>query len=365
LFAEAGARYTVLTTKHHDGMALWDTAEHLSVVRDTPAGRDLVGPFCEAMRARDLHVGLYYSHCDWSHPDYPSLHAPPGTPSGHPGHRYSFASGSEDLARWANFIRFHRLQLRELCERYSPELLWFDGDWERNWQQWDFEQLNQQLRTWRPGVVINSRIGPYGDYATPEQAIPTVPPGKPWELCLTLNRSWSMATDPSYKTTGELIRMLAECAGMGGNLLLNVAPLSDGTIFYEQARLLREIGAWLKINGEGIYGTRAGLPASHWAGASTRSADGRTIYLIQFGFPGGEVPVKGLRNKVLSATVLGGDGFQLARRTSGGAPWMNIPGILWLDIPDAACQPHATVIKLELDGPLDLHTSEGQAVTQN
>jgi alpha-L-fucosidase len=195
------------------------------------------------MHARDLHVGLYYSHNDWNHPDYPTLHAPPSTPGGHPGHRYSFASGPEEPDRWANFIRFHRLQLRELCELYSPDLLWFDGDWERNWQQWDFEQLNQQLRTWRPGVVINSRIGPYGDYDTPEQAIPTVPPGRPWELCLTLNRSWSMATDPSYKPVGELIRTLAECAGMGGNLLLNVAPLSDGTIFYEQARLLREIGA--------------------------------------------------------------------------------------------------------------------------
>lgn len=365
LFVEAGARYAVLTTKHHDGVALWDTAEHLSVVRDTPAGRDLVGPFCEAMRARDLNVGLYYSHNDWNHPDYPSLHALPGTPPDHPGRIYSYAQGEEDPERWANFLRFHRLQLRELCERYSPDLLWFDGDWERNWQQWDFEHLNEQLRSWRPGVVINSRIGPFGDYDTPEQAIPTIAPGKPWELCLTSNRGWSMATDPSYKSTGELIRMLAECAGMGGNLLLNIAPLSDGTIFYEQARILREIGAWLKINGEGIYGTHAGLPASHWSGASTCSADGCTVYLILFGRPGDEVPVKGLRNKVLSATVLGGDGTDLARRSSGGAPWMNIPGILWLNVPDSACQTHGTVIKLELDSPLDLHVSAGEVVTQN
>jgi alpha-L-fucosidase len=367
LFAEAGARYSVLTTKHHDGMALWDTAEHFSVVRDTPARRDLVGPFCEALRARDLHVGLYYSHLDWSHPDYPSVTKPGATVGDHVGHRYCYppAGTPDDLARWENFLRFHRLQLRELCERYAPELLWFDGDWERSAEQWRFGELRDQLRTWRPGVILNSRMGEHGDYATPEQGIPMVAPDGPWELCMTMNASWAKATEPSYKTTAEVIRTLSECAGMGGNLLLNVSPLSDGTIFYEQARILREIGAWLRINGPAIYDTRAGLPHGHFYGPSTLSQDRRTLHLFQFDKPQAEIAVKGIRNPIRSATIVGGDGTPLPCRLSGGAAWAGIPGVLWITVPPEAIARHGTAIQLELEGPLDLYTGHGQVITQN
>ncbi|MCX7003751.1 MAG: alpha-L-fucosidase, partial [bacterium] len=351
-------------TKHHDGMALWDTAEGLNVVRDSAAGRDLVGPFCHAVRTSGLNLGLYYSHLDWNHPDYPSVRKPGATVGDHPGHRYAYPSGPDDVPRWENFLRFHRLQLRELCERFSPDLLWFDGDWERAPEQWCFQELRDQLRAWRPGVILNSRMGAYGDYATPEQGIPIVAPRGPWELCMTMNRGWSMATDPSYKSVAELVRILCECAGMGGNLLLNVAPLGDGTIFYEQARMLREIGAWLARNGAGIYGTRAGLPHGHWYGPSTLSADRTALYLILFGRPGGEVSVKGIRNKIRSATLLG-QTEQLPRRLSGGADWAGIPAVLWLTVPDATCDPLGTVLRLELDGPLDLYTGHGQVITQN
>lgn len=368
LFAEAGARYAVLTTKHHDGMALWDTAEHVSVVRDTPAGRDLVGPFCDALRARGLHVGLYYSHLDWTHPDYPSVRQGGGRASNpdHPGARYAYPPPGvpDDPVRWENFLRFHRLQVRELCSRYAPELLWFDGDWERTSEQWRFAELAAALRAWLPDVILNSRLGGHGDYATPEQGMPTTPPSGPWELCLTMNRSWSMAVDPSYKTADELIRTLIECAGMGGNLLLNIAPLADGTIFHRQAELLRAIGAWLRPHGEAIYGTVAGLPHGHFYGPSTLSADRRTLYLFQFDQPRGEVAVKGIRNVVRSATVLGSD-VQLERRVSGGASWARIPGVLWMTVPVEAQRPHATVLKLEFDEPLDLCVGHGQVVTQN
>jgi alpha-L-fucosidase len=152
---------------------------------------------------------------------------------------------------------------------------------------------------------------------------------------------------------------------MGGNLLLNVAPLGDGKIFYHQADILRAMGAWLKVNGEAIYGTRAGLPAGHWYGPSTLSQDRRTLYLFQLERPWGEVAVKGLRNNIRSATVVGGDGTQLARRVSGGASWANIPGVLWLNVPEAVCQPLGTAIKLDLDSPLDLCTDKGHVITQN
>jgi alpha-L-fucosidase len=364
-FKDAGARYTVLTAKHHDGVALWDTAEGLSTVRDCGAGRDLLAPFCAATRRAGLNLGIYYSHLDWNHPDYASQPKPPGGfTDPHPGHRYSFAE-QEDTARWERFLHFHRLQLRELCQRFSPDLLWFDGDWERTPQQWRFSELRKQLLEWRPDVLLNSRMGDQGDYATPEQAIPMSPPPGPWELCMTMNRSWSMALDQSYKTPQELIRLLAECAGMGGNLLLNVSPLSDGTLWHQQVGLLREIGTWLRRNGEAIYGTQAGLPAGHWYGPSTLSKDRTTLYLTVLDRPSGEVAVKGIRNRIRSATLLGDGGHQIPQRVSGGAPWMKVPGVLWLGVPASAVDASGSVIKLELEGPLDLYTGHGAVVTQN
>ena len=267
LFAEAGARYAVLTTKHHDGVALWDTAEGLSTVRDTPARRDLVAPFCEALRRRGLKTGLYYSHLDWSHPDYASVFKADGQPPtflgdpAYPGMRFSYPMGMQESPdRWARFLRFHRLQLQELCTRFSPDLLWFDGDWERTPEQWHFDELVPLLRTWRPGVVLNNRLGKYGDYLTPEQGQPMTLPKNPWEFCVTMNKLWGAATEPTYKSAEELIRMLSECAGMGGNLLLNIAPLADGTIHPEQEARLRAIGEWLRPRAEAIYDTVAGLP---------------------------------------------------------------------------------------------------------
>lgn len=366
LFVEAGARYAVLTSKHHDGMALWDTADGLSVVRDTPAGRDLVGPFCQALRSRGIKVGLYFSHLDWHHPDYPSLYRGDQPPDrSHPGHRYAYAQGEPDPARWESFLKFHRRQLKELCERYAPDLLWFDGDWEREPDQWRFAELRQELKAMLPDVVLNSRMGGYGDYATPEQGVPIARPQGAWELCLTMNRSWSQATDPSYKSVPELVRILAECAGMGGNFLLNLAPMSDGTIFYKQQRILREIGAWLTVNAEAVYSTEAGLPHGHWYGPSTLSKDKRSLYLFQFDKPQNEVGVKGIRNKVLAATVLGCPEAKISVRVSGGAPWMRIPGITWLGVPSESIAPMGSVIKLVLDGPLDLYTGAGAAIEQN
>jgi alpha-L-fucosidase len=182
---------------------------------------------------------------------------------------------------------------------------------------------------------------------------------------MTMNRSWSMALDQSYKTPQELIRLLAECAGMGGNLLLNVSPLSDGTLWHQQLGLLREIGTWLRRNGEAIYGTQAGLPAGHWYGPSTLSKDRTTLYLTVLDRPSGEVAVKGIRNRIRSATLLGDGGHQIPQRVSGGAPWMKVPGVLWLGVPASAVDASGSVIKLELEGPLDLYTGHGAVVTQN
>src|SRR5579863_5168222 len=234
LFAEAGARYAVLTSKHHDGFALWDTKySKLNAKDGAPAGRDLIGPYCEAMRRQGLKVGLYFSHLDWSHPDYASVLYEGRSRDSNPEfkNRFGYPQGPENPEAWKRFLVFHDNQIEELCQRFHPDLLWFDGDWERSDNQWHFRQLRKEIDAWDPGVIVNGRIGKYGDYQTPEQYIPLVPLNPPWELCATVNDSWGyQKKDRNFKTARQCIRMLAECSAMGGNLLLDIGPRSDGTI---------------------------------------------------------------------------------------------------------------------------------------
>jgi len=368
LFVQAGARYAALGTKHHDGFALWDTKlSCLNAKEGSPAGRDLVGPFCEALRQHNLKVGLYFSHLDWSHPDYASVWPED------PKHRedalkinspFAYPRGAEDHAAWERFLTFHRGQLHELCSRYAPDLLWFDGDWERDPHQWRFPELREQLSHWAPQAVLNSRMGTYGDYSTPEQAIPITPPSGPWEFCATINDSWGYRkNDHNFKTARQCIRMLAECAGMGGNFLLDVGPMSDGTIPPEQVAVLKGIGRWLSKRGEAIYGSVAGLPHGHFYGASTLNKTRDVLYLTCFDRPNGEIAVKGIQNEIRRVTILGGS--EVKYRKLGGAPWVKLPGVLWIDAPENQLDSDATVFKVELDGPLNLYSGAGANIIAN
>ena len=369
LFATAGAKYAVLTTKHHDGFALWHTRQNtLNAVEGAPAGRDLIAPYCDALRRRGIKVGLYFSHLDWSHPDYATI-----LPKGPQPHEHStfhanpfgYPQNGESPERWERFLQFHRAQLMELCDQFQPDLLWFDGDWERDADQWRFKELRDQLHQWCPNVVLNSRMLGHGDYGTPEQAIPIERPKDAWEFNVTINESWGyQKKDRNYKTARQCIRMLAECAGMGGNLLLDIGPKSDGTIPGEQVDVLTAMGRWTAKHGEAIFGTRAGLPHGHFYGASTLSPNARTLYLILFDRPNGQVAVKGIRNEVTRISTVGG-GRELAHRKLGGAPWAGLPGILWIDLDDKDLDPDATILKLELADPLDLYTGPGDQITLN
>ena len=368
LFARAGATYAVLTTKHHDGVALWDTALSGLNVRDrTPAGRDLIGPFVDALRRRGLKVGLYFSHLDWSEPTYASLKVKDvyGDPNKDRSPHNSPPSGVEDLATWERFLEFHRGQLRELCERYRPDILWFDGDWEREPERWRWTELRDQLQEWCPGVILNSRMGGHGDYETPEQGVPLSAPEGPWEFCMTVNDSWGyQAGDENHKSARQLVRTLAETVGLGGNLLLDIGPYADGTLQPIQVERLETIGGWVARHRNGIFGTKAGLPCGHHYGPSTQSEDGRTLYLVLFDPPQDEVAVKGLLNGVKSVRTLGSD-VDLAYRMVGGAPWNDVPGVLWITVPQEACDPLATVLVVELDAPLRLYRGSGHAIANN
>ncbi len=359
LFERAGARYAVLTTKHHDGFALWPTQES-----DLKAERDLVGPFCEALREKELHVGLYFSHLDWSHPDYSAV---PIEARGAEKMRNADESWTlaDDSPQWERYLAFHRAQLNELCTRYQPELLWFDGSWEPKEKYWRYPELSESLHQWQPKVILNSRMGGYGDYETPEQGVPIVAPEGPWEFCVTINDSWGyQPNDHNHKSVRQLVRMFCECIGMGGNMLLDIGPRQDGTIQPEHVERLEALGGWIRPHQEAIYSTGAGLPAGHFYGASTLSSDQTTLYLFLFDRPWDEVAVKGLLNKVKRVSVVG-SGREVAHRMIGGAPWAGVPGVLWIEVPESELDPSATVLKVELDGPLRLYRGSGHAIEAN
>lgn len=359
LFVRAGARYAVLTSKHHDGVALWETrAGDLSVVKKTPAGRDLIRPYLEALRRHGLRTGLYFSHLDWTHPDYASI----GTDDPK-ANRFAFRQGPTDEAGWERFLAFHRAQLRELCTEYGPiDLLWFDGDWERDAATWRMAELRDELITWQPGVVLNSRMQGYGDYKTPEQGMPIVAPEGPWEFCMTINDSWGyQGRDRQYKSPQMVLQTFCETIAMGGNLLLDVGPMEDGTIPPEQVEVLEHLGAWIGRHEDAVYGTRAGLPWGHFWGPSTLSQDRKTLHLMILGRPNPEVSLRGVKNAVRRATTLGtGDAVEVRRL--GGADWMEVPGVLWLRVPERALEPEITVVRVELEGPLEVYRGGGQGV---
>ncbi|MFD5786331.1 alpha-L-fucosidase [Streptomyces sp. NPDC127037] len=363
LFARAGARYAVLTARHHDGVSLWDTAQgDLNVVRHTPAGRDLLTGYTEALRDRGLKVGLYYSHSDWNHPDYASAVHPSPRKAGVVDNPFASARpGEEDPEAWARYLAYREAQVGELVDRFRPDLLWFDGEWERTEEQWRMRELREMVLARNPETVFNARLLGHGDYATPEQGVPLQAPQGPWELCLTVNDSWGFQhQDTNHKSVRLLVRYFTETIGMGGNLLLGVGPREDGTIPAEQAERLEALGTWIAKHREAVYGTGAGLPAGHHYGPSTLSADGRTLYLMCFDPPRENVGVRGLHNRIRRVSVVG-SGAEVAHRVVGGHG--RIPGVLWIDAPAAAdVDEFATVLAVELDGELDLYRGAGRSV---
>ncbi|MGW5430478.1 alpha-L-fucosidase [Streptomyces sp. NPDC004059] len=354
LFARAGARYAVLTSRHHDGVALWDTR-----YGDLNLGKDYIGPYARALRDKGLKVGLYYSHSDWNHPDYASTRKP-GRPPELEDNRYSeVAAEDEDLEAWERFLAYRDGQIRELASRYRPDLMWFDGEWDRSEEQWRIKELATLIRSYVPDVVFNARMLGEGDYATPEQGAPIVPPDGPWELCLTINDSWGYQHhDHNHKSVSQLVRTFTETIGGGGNLLLDVGPMEDGTIPQPQVERLEALGEWIRRHAEAVYGTVRGLPAGHHYGPSTLSADRRTLYLTLFDIPRAEIGVRGLATAVRKVTVLG-TGTELGHRVIGGLH--EAVGVLWIDPPAAAdLDPYATVLAVELDGELELYRGSGR-----
>lgn len=342
LVKESGAKYAVLTTKHHDGVALWDTRMgDLDVVGKSPAGRDLVAPFVKALRKEKLKVGLYYSLLDWSHPDYPNFTVKEK--------RYI-----DDTVRSDRFKVFNHGQINELSDNFNPDLFWFDGDWEQDAEWWKAAEIRAGILEKNSLAIINSRLQGYGDYATPEQGLPlNKPADRYWELCMTINDSWGFQhNDTNYKTPGQVIRIFSEVLSMGGNMLLDIGPKPDGTIPVEQVNVLREMGRWTSKHAEAIYGTLSGLPAGYFHGPSTVSSDSTKLFLFFDGKPSeGEIMLEGVKNRINRIYVVG-DGTKLEYREFLRPYWSNHAGVLFIKVPDGVLDSQMTVVCLVLDGKL-------------
>lgn len=350
LIQYSGAGYAVITTKHHDGVALWNTkAKHFDVVDNTPAKRDLLAPFYSAIRKRGIKAGAYFSLIDWSHPDYPAITRD--------SVRYEIAN---DYERWQRFRNFMHGQLKEVNELYKPDLWWFDGDWEHSAEEWESMRIRTEILKLNPRSVLNGRLAGWGDYETPEQNIPVSQPKYPWwELCMTTNDNWGYkVTDTNWKTPFEIISIFADVVSNGGNLLLDIGPREDGTIPAEQVNILKELGNWNKTNGEAIFATRAGIPKGHFFGPTTLSADSTKLYLFVAGNSEGPLLVKGLVNKIRSIRVLGNNSA-LTHKVVGKISWSPVPGLVFINLPRAVQTKYMTVLELSLEGPVKLYSGQG------
>ena len=321
---QAGMKYVVLTTKHHDGFCLWDTKLTDHNIMNSPFRRDVVGELSAACRKQGLAFGTYYSTCDWHHPDFPLTS---------PGGRVQ--RETSNLDRYTEYLKG---QVKELLTRYGPlHTIWFDMpqgfDAARGQGVIDF------VRSIQPDVLVNNRSGAKGDYDTPEQRVGGFQTDRPWETCMTIGSQWAWKPDDPLKPLDECIRTLVQCAGGDGNLLLNVGPTPDGEIEARQVARLAEIGAWLRDYGESIYGTRGGpfKPGAQYA--TTRR--GSAIYVHVFANAPEEVVLPALPRAIKSASVLKG----------GDVEWKAEGGGLRLALPGTLRHPIDTVVKLELDGP--------------
>lgn len=349
LIQESGARYAVITTKHHDGVAMYDTKMNdLSIVKATPAKRDMIKPFFEELRKRNIKCGTYFSLLDWSNINYPGFLKDSS--------RYNL---SNDYERWGRFRAFFQGQIQEINSMFKPDLWWFDGDWEHSAEEWESQKVRNLILSGNPNAIINGRLQGYGDYETPEQNFPVSRPKYNWwELCMTTNDNWGFHHDDNWKTPYEVITIFADAVSNGGNLLLDMGPKEDGTIPDEQIHVLKELGAWNKKHSEAIFNTVGGLPQGHFYGPTTLSKDSTSLYLFLHGHVSGTVMVKGLINKITDITVLG-NGTQLSHKVVGKISWSPVPGLVYIDIPENVLDKYITVLKVKLDKPLKLYRGQG------
>jgi alpha-L-fucosidase len=319
----AGMKYAVLTAKHHDGFCMFDSKLTDYKLSKNFGGRDLVREFLDAFRAEGLKVGLYYSLIDWHHADYPNVGNHPQRDDKEYGKR---------TFNFNNYLKYMHAQVEELLTKYGKlDIMWFDYSFdEYSGEKWGATELVKMIRKYQPDIILDNRLSvnegtsskgrmlkTIGDFESPEQGIPDVPLVDkynnpiPWETCLTLNNNWGYAEqDVNWKSPELVVQTLVNCVSKNGNLLLNVGPNARGQIPQESQDILAEVGKWMSMNSESVYGCNAcSLSKPDW-GRYTQK--GNTIYAHWMNPNLGELNAKGVEGDQVKNIFLLKSGGELA-----------------------------------------------------
>ena len=340
---DAGMKYMVLTSKHHDGFCLWDSKLTDYDIMSTPFGRDVIAELSKACREGGIEFGTYYSILDWYQPDYNTADS-----QGGPG----YALPQDQKPSMDRYVEYMYGHMEELLGKYGPfNVMWFDGEWEEPWSRERGIRLYNHVRGLQPDILVNNRVGKGrqgmegttkegypGDFDTPEQEIGAFNRERPWETCMTIGTQWAWKPDDNIKSLKECLQTLIRTAGGDGNLLFNVGPMPDGRIAPEQAQRLRDMGAWLAKYGESIYATRGGpyMPGD-W-GVATCKSDTIYVHVFEWGQDGVVLPPLGWM--VVSARTL----------TGGPVTMTQGADAIVLTVPEANRHDIDTIIALEIDG---------------
>jgi alpha-L-fucosidase len=336
----AGAQYCVLTAKHHDGFCLWDSALTDYKSTNTPARRDIIREYVDALREEGIRVGLYYSLVDWHHPDYPAW-----GDRQHPLRHAPDSQARDEQCQWPRYLEYMHGQVEELLSNYGTiDLLVFDFSyWDFIGEKWGASELMKKIRRLAPNVVINDRMGfeaikqsPRPDYAGDfDQAEQNIPreavtnhagDALPWEAWMTINNCWTFDPhDTDWKSAAALVRALVNCVSKGGNLTLNIGPNARGHLPAAGLQILEEVGQWLALNGESIYGCGASDCTKPEWGRFTQKGDRLYAHLLEPVI--GHIALPQLRGRVQNGRVL-------ATGTEATLCSYWNPGIQTFDAPD-------------------------------
>ena len=346
---DAGMKYIVITSKHHDGFCLFDSEYTDFDVMSTPFERDILKELSDACAEQDIAMCWYHSIMDWHHPDYLPRR----------GWETDRTTEGADLDRYVE--EYLKKQLAELTGNYGKiGVLWFDGEWEDTWTHDRGVDLYNYVRGLQEDIIINNRVdkgrqgmqgmtkeGEFkGDFGTPEQEIPdTGIPGVDWETCMTMNNHWGYNKyDDNWKSSEDLVQKLVDIASKGGNFLLNVGPKADGTFPEESIGRLEAIGDWMDIYGESIYGTSASPFSNLEWGRCTRKEVGKNtrLYLHVFNWPDyNKLILPDFDNKIKNAFIMNGMVKTSVERQEGQ---------IIIDLPAEAPDEYSPVIILDVKG---------------
>ncbi len=345
---KAGAKYIVIITKHHDGFHMWNTKYSDYNIMKTPYGKDYLKAFSDAVHDAGLKLGFYYSQRDWYHPDYEPVDTVTVNKLKRSNRKWVAMGDTVHISdKHKRYQTYMYNQITELLTNYGKvDMLWFDAAW---WggmfteEMWNAETIYKQARKLQPHILINNRASIPGDYDTPEQHIGDFQNSRPWETCMTITNSWAWRSDVKPKSAKACVAILASTAGGDGNLLLNVGPKSDGTLEPAEIQVLAEVGAWLKVNGQSIYGTRGGV--YYPSKKLTATFNGNKLFLHLLAIDTSILSLPAINNRTVLKSYFLKNGKNVDVKTVANKYEIELPAML----PDAI----NTVLVLEFDKTLD------------